>query len=268
MGLSSNQIIDRRDADQQLFSDALLEVAEVCAGNGSRERVMNDRVATRDAIGHIMWYFSLKCPAIPENLTDIADQLDFCMRPHGLMYRMVRLDEHWYRQSFTPMLAFDERHGTPIALIPGKVFGYWYVDAETGLHVKVGTPNAGRFGQDAICFYRPLPQRSLGVSDLLAYMFQCVTAGDIIVRAMVALGVALVGLMIPRLVGLLTGPVLASGSTRALIGIAIALTCCVVSQHIMTITESLLSSRIEAKARLSVEGSMMMRLLTDRKSVV
>ena len=262
MNSTKSQIKERRDIDDQRMSDSLLKAAGVVMGEETTRRAVDDRVAANNAIGHIMRHYRLKAGEAPESVTDIYDQLDYCLRPHGVMYREVELQKGWYREAFSPILAFTKEEGAPIALIPGRVSGYWYIDPLTELPVKLTAINARQFDDQALCFYRPLPQRELGMGDLLRYMLQCITLNDGAVKGAAAVAVALVGLLIPRLTSMLTGPVLASGEAAALVGIAICMICVAVSQQLVSSSAELLSSRIEAKARLGVEASMMMRLMS------
>ena len=262
MGIAKSQIKERKDADQRLLNDSLLNAARVVIGRKFAEREIDDRIAASNAIGQIMRHFNFKAVDVPETITDLYDQLDFCLRPHGVMYREVKLGKGWYKDSIGPILAYTAEDGMPIALIPGKIGGYWFKDAETGLIVKVNAINARLFEESALCFYRPLPQEKLDVADLIVYMFRCITLGDVAVKGLAALGVVLVGLLMPTLISILTGPVLASGEVRALLGIAICIICVSISQQLISSTAALLSSRIESRARLGVEASMMMRLLS------
>ena len=262
MGWMENQIKERKDADQQLMSDSLLEVAGVVIGQKSTRRKIDSRMATSNAVDCIMRYYHYKTVHVPESILDLYDQLDYCLRPHGVMYREVRLKEGWYKDSVGPILAYTTDGGVPVALTPGRITGYWYTDESTGLLTKVNARTAAQFSEDALCFYRPLPQKKLGITDLLLYMRKCVSVGDVVVKGAAALGVTLVGLLMPRLVAILTGPVLASGESRALVGIAICIVCTSISQQLISSAAALLSSRLESKVRLGVEASVMMRLLS------
>lgn len=262
MNSTSSQIKERRDFDDQRVSDSLLKVAGVVMGEETTRRAVDDSVAAGNAIGRIMRYYRFKVSEAPESVTDIYDRLDFCLRPHGVMYREVALRKGWYREAFSPILAFTKEEGTPVALIPGRVSGYWYTDPQTEMMVRLNASNAKQFDDRAISFYRPLPQKELGMSDLLRYMFRYITVNDVAIKGVVALAVALVGLLLPRLMRILTGPVLVSGEVAALIGIAISIVCVTVSQQLVKSSADLLSSRLEAKVRLGVEASMMMRLLS------
>lgn len=262
MNSTKSQIKERRDIDDQRVSDSLLKAAGVVMGEETTRRAVDDRVAAGNAIGRIMRYYRYKASEAPESVTDIYDRLDYCLRPHGVMYREVELQKGWYREAFSPILAFTKEEGTPVALIPGRVSGYWYADLKTEMPVKLNATNAKQFDDLAICFYRPLPQKELGMGDLLRYMLRCVTVNDVAIKGAAALAVAFVGLLLPRLVRILTGPVLVSGEAAALIGIAICIICVTVSQQLVKSSADLLSSRLEAKVRLGVEASMMMRLLS------
>ena len=235
---------------------------EVVLGEESAGRVVDDRVAAQNAIGYLLRYYRLEVSSVPESLTNIYDQLDYCLRPHGVMFREIKLKEDWYRDSFGPILVYTKDGGVPVTLVPGKITGYWYADEKTNLLIKVTPKNASLFDEDALCFYRPLPQKRLGVLDLIRNMVRCISLGDIVIKGVAAFAVALVGMLVPRLAGILTGPVLASGEVRALVGIALCIICVNASQRILSSTAALLASRLESKVRLSVEASVMMRLLS------
>ena len=262
MAWIQNRIHERKDADQQLMDDSLLDAAKTIVDREFAERKMDDHAAAIVAIEHIMRYYRYETVDVPESVTGIYGQLDFCLRPHGVMYREVKLDKDWYKDSIGPIMAYTVEGGMPIALMPGKIMGYWYFDPETGLPVKVNALTARQFDEHALCFYRPLPQKKLTIRDLLLYMRECVTVSNVVLKGLAVLGVALVGVLMPRLVGILTGPVLASGEVRALVGIALCIVCVSISQQLISSTATLLSSRLESRARLGVEASMMMRLLS------
>ena len=115
---------------------------------------------------------------------------------------------------------------------------------------------------EAVCFYRPLPQKKLGIPDLLLYMKRCVTLSDIILIFASALSVSAVGLIMPRLTATLTGAVLKSGRNDALIAIAICMICVSFSSQLLSSVSGFISSRLSTKTSLGVQSSMMMRLMT------
>ncbi len=262
MGWFENQIQDRREADQQLLEDSFLRIAGVVMGERDAQRIGDARIITKNAIDEILKYYHYKPSELPESITDPDEQLDYCLRPHGMMRRSVELKKDWYKDAYGPILAFRKDDGSPAALLPGAVHGYFFRDPATGKAVRLNAETEQLFDPDAICFYRPLPLKKLGIPDLLLYMKRCVSTSDIFMIVFAALSVSGVGLLIPRLTRALTGPVLSSGRGSALIGLAICLVCVSLSMQLFSSISAMVSSRLEAKTSLGVQASMMMRLMS------
>ncbi|MBO6164255.1 MAG: NHLP bacteriocin export ABC transporter permease/ATPase subunit [Lachnospiraceae bacterium] len=262
MGWFENQIQDRRDADQQLLEDSFIRIAGVVMGEQSAHRIGDGRFITKNAIDEILKYYHYKPSELPESITDPDEQLDYCLRPHGVMYRSVELKPGWYKDAYGPMLAFLKEGGTPVALLPGAIRGYSFRDAATGKIIHLNAETEKLLDADAFCFYRPLPLRKIGIPDLLLYMKRCISSSDILMIAFAAFSVSGVGLLTPRLTKALTGPVLASGQEGALIGVAICLVCVALSMQLFSSVSAMVTSRLEAKTSLGVQASMMMRIMS------
>ena len=262
MGWFENQIEERRLSDQQKLEESFLRVAGVVLGARDAERMQDARIVTKNAIDEILKYYHFKSADVPESITDVTEQLDYCLRPHGIMYRSVELTETWYKDACGPMLGFLKEGGVPVAILPGKLYGCVYVDPENGQRKKIGRGNADLFENEAVCFYRPLPQKSLGIPDLLLYIKNCLAFSDFVLLIAGTFAVTLVGMLMPRITRALTGPVLSSGRVSALIGITVCLLCTALSSQLLSSTRGLLQTRINAKTSLGVQASMMMRILT------
>ena len=262
MGWFENQIQERRSADQQLLEDSFVKIAGVVLGKRTAEKLGDARIITKNAIDEILKYYHCKPTEIPEEVRTTEEQLDFSLYPHGLMRRTVELSEDWYRDAFGPILAFLKEDGLPVAILPDFLRGYVFTDPTTGQRRKLDAKTAARFDRTAVCFYRPLPGKKLTIPDLLLYMKRCVNMSDIILFIAATLAVTLVGLIMPRITKTLTGPVLASGRGSALIGVAICMVCVTISARLLGSVKSLFQSRLTTKTSLSVQASMMMRLLS------
>ena len=262
MGWFENQIEERRNADQQLLEDSFVKIAGVVLGQRTAQKIGDERIVTKNAIDEILKYYHDKPVEVPEEVKTAEEQLDYSLRPHGLMRRNVELTEGWYKDSFGPILAFTKEDGLPVALLPGKILGYVFTDPTTGEHKRINAETAALFETEAICFYRPLPQKKLGIPDLLLYMKHCVSMSDIVMIASATLAVTLVGLVMPRITRALTGPVLSSGRANALIGIAICMICVSLSSQLLGSVKGFVQSRLDMKTSLGVQASMMMRLMS------
>ena len=262
MGWFENQIEERRAADQRLLEDSFVKIAGVVLGKREQERVGDARIVTKNAIDEILKYYHFQSVEVPDAVKGMEEQLDYCLRPYGLMRRTVELSEGWYRDAFGPILAFTRTDGLPVALLPGKLLGYGYRDPKTGEQKRLNARSAALFETEAVCFYRPLPQKKLGIPDLLLYMKRCASLSDVLLIAAATLAVTLVGLLMPRITRALTGPVLASGQGSALIGVAVCMVCVALSSQLLGSVKSLIQSRLDTKTTLGVQASMMMRLLS------
>ncbi len=262
MGWFSNQIEERRQADQKLLEDSFNRIAGVVLGQRVAEKISDARIVTKNAVDELLKYYHCKLVEVPENITDPWEQLDYCLRPYGLMRRNIELTEGWYRDAFGPILAFTKEEGLPVVLLPGRISGYSYTDPATGRRETINARTAVRFDTEAVCFYRPLPQKPLGIADLILYMKRCISLSDVILIAAATLALSAVGLLMPQITKALTGPVLTGGRANALIGISVAVICISLSSQLLSSVKGLVQSRLEIKTSLGVQASMMMRLLT------
>ncbi len=262
MGWFDNQIKTRREADQQLLDDSFVRVAGVVMGQRRAEAFGDDRIVTKNAIDEILKYYHYRTLDLPDSIKSPDDQLDYCLRPHGIMRRSIKLTEGWYKDAYGPILGFIKKDGTPVALLPGTVKGYHFKDPRSGKVIKLNRTTEKLIDDDAICFYRPLPQKKLSIPDLILFMKRSVTLSDIIMIVAVSCSVSLVGLLIPRLTATLTGPVLKSGRVDALIALAICLLCVSFSNQLLSSVSGFISNRLSTKSSVAIQASMMMRLMS------
>ena len=117
MGLFDEQIRLRKERDQEAFEDSIFEMASVVGKRGAGE-MRDRRVVTRAAIDELLKYYGVKPVEIPRSVETMEDQLDYALKPHGLMYRPITLSEDWYKSSFGPIMAFYKDSGLPVVLLP------------------------------------------------------------------------------------------------------------------------------------------------------
>ncbi|MBR4577216.1 MAG: NHLP bacteriocin export ABC transporter permease/ATPase subunit [Clostridia bacterium] len=256
-----DQIKEWQAADQQLLEESFAKIAGVVLGRRAADRISDERIITKGAIDDILKYYHCKPVDVPENIVGTEGQLDYALSPHGLMRRSVTLDGKWYRDAFGPMLAFMKDGGLPVALLPGRITGYVFTDPRTGKREKLNARTAAQFDTDAMCFYRPLPQKKLRIADLLLYLKRCVSLSDFIMIAAGTLALTLVGLLMPQISRLLTGPVLSSGQPNMLIAVVICTVCVMVSSQLLGSVHEMIRTRLTTKTTMGVEASMTMRLL-------
>ena len=123
MGWFNEQIKQRMESDQNILEDSFFRMASVVMDKWAAERLEDDRLIAREAIDDVLKYFHEKPAEIPENVRDVAEQLEHALRPSGLMVRDVELTEGWQNDAFGPMLGCLKETGATVALLPGRISG-------------------------------------------------------------------------------------------------------------------------------------------------
>ena len=261
MGWFDKQIRQRKQKDQSVFEESMFRMASVVLGSSGAQVLEDGRLISKAAIDEILKYYRFKPAEVPDSVRDFSEQLEYCLRPHGIMYRSVQLEGSWYREAVGPILAFRQSDGMAVALLPKRFAGYWYCDSATGTRGELDRKTAADLQPDAICFYRPLPQRSLGIPDLLHYLRSCLSASDLAVAAGLTLLATLTGMLMPKVTRLLTGFVLDSGSVTLLMGTAVFILCITLSRVLIDAVRALALNRLQLKTSLSVEAAVMSRTM-------
>ena len=261
MGWFDEQIRQRKLNDDRLFEEAFADIAG--AVTGSRVyAALNDFQKSKDSIEEILKFYHVRASELPENIEDINEQLEYLLRPHGIMRRNVILDKGWYKDAIGAMLAVRKSDGLPVALIPAGISGYTYYDAESGRYIKINSRNEGLFEEEAIAFYSSFPLRKIGISDLMRYIVHTLSIADFVMVGLATLAVTLIGLLTPKLTNLMFSDVLDSGSVRVLMSLAVFMVCVSASSIIAGGIKTLLLARISTKTELAVQAASMMRVLS------
>jgi NHLM bacteriocin system ABC transporter ATP-binding protein len=262
MGLYSEQIAARIRNDADAFEQSIVELASAVTGHNERAaNFLSDRESTKNATQEILKYFHVVPVEISEGIKDTDEQLEFLLRPSGIMRRKVELTGAWYKDGIGPLLG-QTKDGRAIALIPGKISGYTYFDYGSGKRVRVTKGNSALIDGEAICFYNPLPSGKLSIRDLLIYMVRSLAVSDYVMAAAVTLAATLVGLVSPYANKLLFGNVVTSASNSMLFGVTALLLGATVSTALITMTNQLILSKIGTKINMSMQSASMARLLS------
>ena len=91
MGWFDDQIEARERQDQEVMEDAIFRMAAVVLGKQQAGVAEENRFVTKEAIDEILRYYRCKPAEIPDSIKDPDEQLEYCLRPYGLMRRTVKL---------------------------------------------------------------------------------------------------------------------------------------------------------------------------------
>ena len=261
MGWFDEQIEYRKKHERELLSDSFENLARSVTGRKTISSFDADADVS-DAVSALLKYMGIKEKEIPGKIHGLRDRLDFLLSSTGVLYREVILTKGWHVDAMGPMIATLKDSGAVVAVLPSELGGYEFIDPHSGKKVRLSAATEKRLGEEALCFYRPLPMRELTIRDLFRYMMECLTPRDLAGFGIAALAITLVGMLIPKLNQILMGPVVALSSYQLLFAAVSFLFFATVGSLLFSAIRALLLSRIRYKLYLNMGAATMMRLLS------
>ncbi len=262
MGWFDEQIKQRKEYDLNTFEESFIGISDAVMGTRISSSLADERSRAKNAIDEILGFYHVRSQELPDTIKDTNEQLEFLMRPHGIMRRTVELEKGWYKDAIGAMLGIRKEDGSAVALIPGKFSGYYYTDEQTGKKVKISRKNEDEFETEAIAFYKPFPLKKMNMRDLLRYIAGILSASDYVLIALATLAATLVGMLSPKLNQLLFGLVAESKDMSLLISIAIFMVCMSVSSVLIGSIKLLIMERIKTKLDITVQAAAMARIMS------
>lgn len=262
MGWFDEQIKQRRQNDDDSFSESFANIAGAVMGSNISTILNDNRNHIQNSLDAVLKYYHVKSREIPENIRDVNEQLEYLMRPYGIMRRMVKLGEGWYKDAIGAMLAVRKDDGLVVALIPKGTSGYSYINNESGEKIGINSENQHLFETDAIAFYKPFPLKKIGISDLLCYIVHTLSLMDFVMLALATLAVTLFGIFTTKFNKILFSDVIESGSMQLLAAVTVFMICVMISRMIITVVKELITARINTKMSVCVQAATMMRVLS------
>lgn len=262
MSLYSEQFEQRIKLDDEMFADACERMADAAVGKRFFRASQNDLEDIKSVIDEIFKFYSVKPREIPEEITDINEQLEFAVRGTGIMRRAVTLTGAWYKDAVGAMLG-SKADGTAVALLPKKLGGYSYRDPISGALVTLDKTTAQSISRQAICFYRPLPLKRLNNKDLFRYIARCLSARDALAVLALTLLSALLMLVTPAVSRALYAGAQTGAEPSLLAALAAPLLSAIIAKALFDMTKSVAVSRVITKANAATQSACMMRLLSE-----
>ena len=260
MGWFEEQIKLRRDSDDEALDDSLKNVSAIIEGK-KRYSFGDDREKIKCVLDEILAFYHIKSREIPPEIKQLNEQMEYLFRPHGIMYRSVKLEKGWYKNATGAMLG-KLKTGENVALLPDQLGFYAFFDPTTQKRVRINRKTQDLLEEDAYCFYKPFPLKKIGVRDLIRYIIGTVSPSTIVYIVLVTLCATLVGMITPKITKILFSYVLESESVRLLVSIAVLYVCTSISALLIGGMKSLLMNKINIQMDVSVQAATMARILS------
>lgn len=258
MNLFESQVEQRRRCDDERLEAALKRLSDAVTGARTAEGASRMAQAG-SALDYVLAYYGVEGAEPPRGVESMDELIQQRLRSTGIMCRPVRLCGAWYRDAMGAMLGFAD-DGLPVALLPLARGGYQFMDGMGPVHVNERT--AGRLAEEAWCFYRPLPQKELGVRDILAFLARSLDRGDYLALLLTAACSTALGMVAPLVNRVVFGPVVEAGEVGIIAPLAVLLTGVLVAQVIVGGIKQIVLARISTKLAVPLEAAMMIRTLS------
>ena len=261
MGWFDEQIEYRKQQERRMLSDSFEKLHLTVTGRKSGD-TFAEGADVNDALETLLKHFGIRDRKIPASLKGFEEKLDYLLTASDIMFRKVTLEPGWSRDAMGVMVTSLKDSGGVITVVRNGAGVYVYKDPKTGKNVTVHKAEEQKIGNEAYCFYRPLPLRSLTLKDLIRYMTDSVDTWDIASFIIASLMVTLVGMILPKLNHILMGEVVTYGSMQLLGAVMSFMLFAMISSFMLSIIKQFVQSRIRTKLSVNVQAAAMMRVLS------
>ncbi|MDO5564285.1 MAG: ATP-binding cassette domain-containing protein [Eubacteriales bacterium] len=251
-----NILLKRKKYKKEMLSHAFSEIASVIKpffeGKQSDEALLS--------IEQIIEYYGFIPPDRLENNTDIENTIDYMLRPSGIMKRKITLTNDWYKNSSGAILAKTKENNF-VAILPHGIYSYRYFDKRKAKYVKLNKKTNQLLESEAYCFYLPLPEKKISISDLIFFLIKLSKPIDYIIVAISTFLMAMIGMLIPLLNNYLFSKVIYSDNKRLLLAVSIMLLSVNFSIMLMNVCKTLFIQKIVIKSSVPLQAAIYMRIL-------
>ena len=194
-----------------------------------------------------------------------GDKLGQICAASRIRSRRVILRDDWWRCDNGPLVAFrapegDPKARLPVALLPISPRSYVMVDPQEGTRTPVDAAVAETLSGDAHMLYPPLPERPVGIRDLLRMAFTG-RRRDLLTIVLMGFAGGLLGMLVPILTGQLFGSVIPAAERSQLFQIMAALLVSALAGGIFQVMRSLAVLRLGGKVDGTVQAAVWDRLM-------
>ncbi|MBR5337246.1 MAG: ATP-binding cassette domain-containing protein [Lachnospiraceae bacterium] len=261
MSWFGEQIQNRINKDRDSVSEALVSISDAIGGKARFRGKENEIDVARAEVEKICHYFELETPESIPKTDNINDMIDYIVRPTGIMRRRVLLEEGWWSHGDGPLLAVLKDTGKMCAILPGKLSGYRFFDSKSGTWQKVNKQNRQLFENDAVCFYRPFPNKSMTGMDLIKFILKNVARNDYILIILSTFLMTAFGILTPLITQVVFSHIIPSGKFDLLASSMAMLIAAALGVYLVTTVKTAVVSRITNRMDTLLQNGVMGRML-------
>lgn len=266
MSFIESQIKQRHRYDQEDLFDAFVDISRsVMSDDTPFEYQSRDRIE-ENAVNELLRYFGEKPAKIPDDIKDVKEKIDYACAPYGIMHRSVRLVGDWYNDACGVMVAKLKASGKLVTLIPGAVSGYRFYDGEIKKYVKVDKHNSYIIEENALVFYKPLPEKEFTIARLLQYIAKFMSRSDSLLWLILCVISINLSLNIPVITQSIFSTLVPTEEVQLLPAACSWFVGIVLGSYLIDLQKDVVTKKMSVKAGYRIQAAGMMRLLNLPRS--
>jgi NHLM bacteriocin system ABC transporter ATP-binding protein len=189
------------------------------------------------------------------------DPLATLARANRFRTRQVVLRDGWWREDCGPLLSWAGEERRPVALVSVRGPGYLLFDPVRGEEVPVTAALAAEVSPLAQSFYRPFPDRSMGIRDLLSFGLRGCRRDVLTVLGMGVAG-GVLSLVVPLAMARVFNDIIPGAARSELVQLSAVLLVIAVASALFAITSGIALVRLESRMGSAVQAGVWDRLLS------
>ncbi|MCK4726189.1 MAG: hypothetical protein KAT29_10310, partial [Anaerolineales bacterium] len=257
---AEDQAQTSQERSKKSYQDALEHIAAAAEGvdrvSTEPELVHDPLLAALSTLGELQG-ITIKTPAHDDRVRNVHERLRRIAQASHFRYRLVTLTGRWWRESGVPLLAFGQE-GSMFVLKSSR-YGYIRLDPATGIETRLQKSNANQLLEQAYMIYATFPARITG-HGIISFALETArrdgwwTAGA-------ALVVALIGLLVPIVTGVIVGQAIPFARYALLAELVLILVAVAVGSTLFRIIQGLATARVNAQVDLRLQPAIWDRVM-------
>lgn len=179
------------------------------------------------------------------------------------VYNDVFLQKDWYTKDCGVIVTFWEDNNFPVALFPNGN-GYKMFEPQTMTWKKLDKESAEKLSLKAYCFYSRLPDRKIGLKDLLRLVAKQVRMYDLFSLIIATVVISVISLSFPVIMRIILDEIIPQSHENALFTTGVFLLAFLPAQFLFQFVQMFIRVRMETKTYCSLLTAVWYRILYCR----
>ncbi|MBR6274896.1 MAG: ATP-binding cassette domain-containing protein [Lachnospiraceae bacterium] len=195
MNLYGENLKEIQNYEEAILKDALATLNEEISGQYKSTLSQDSSDKLCPVIDQLLEVMGIRKKWLPKKKLSFKDQLEYQLRPYGLMYRFSKPEGEWYKKDEGPMIA--ELNDGRLVLLRRHTYTYYYIDPDSRKKIFINPKTRDTVSGTLIRFYRALPDDPTKKRSMLLWLAREFRFREVIRIVMFTLGAVLCGALLP-----------------------------------------------------------------------